>query len=139
MKYLLAGFAILLMAFSLTSSVGFSDVRGTSESGGILIQWTTSSEDGIRDFSVVRVSQVDGSYSSIGTVNAAGAGSNYQFLDRAIYKASSASVFVYRVLAMAEDGTTTVAASDPITVSYEFSGLSGVARRTWGSIKAMFR
>jgi hypothetical protein len=139
MKYLLTAFAIFLVAFAPTSSVTFQDVRGTGESGGILIQWSTSIENGIKDFSVVRVSQVDGSYSSIGTVNATGSGSTYQLMDRAIYKASSASLFVYRVLAISDDGSTTVGSSDPITVPYEFQGLSGVAKRTWGSIKAMFR
>ncbi len=137
MKYFLIAFAVFLMAFAPSSSVTFSDVRGTSQSDGILIQWSTSQEDGVKDFSVVRVSPVDQSYSQVATVTATGAGSVYQVVDKAIYKASSASVFVYRILAMS--GSTEIASSSYITVTYEFSGLSGVAKRTWGSIKAMFR
>ncbi len=137
MKYLLTAAAIFLMALMPTSNVVFSDVRGSSVSDGILIQWSTSVESGIKDFAVEKASQINNKFFQIGTVNPAGAGNVYQFTDKQIYKTSSSSVFVYRIRADGDDNSVTY--SDPITVSYEFSGLSGVAARTWGSIKAMFR
>ena len=138
MKYFLIAFAIFLMAFTLTSTVMFSDVRGTSESDGILIQWSTSQENGIKDFAVEKASQINNKFFEIGTVTPTGGGSSYHYTDSQIYKTSSSSIFVYRVRADGNDGSTTY--SDNISVPYDFSSsLSGVAKRTWGSIKAMFR
>ncbi len=140
MKHALIAFAFFLMAFSpmtTTSTVTFSDVRGTSDSNGILLQWSTSQENGIKDFAIEKASQIDNKFFQIGTVNATGAGSIYQYTDNSIYKSTSASIFIYRIRADGNDNT--VSYSAPVTVTYEFSGLSGVARRTWGSIKAMFR
>ncbi len=138
MKYFLIALAIFLTAFTLTSTVTFSDVRGTSESDGILIQWSTSQESGVKDFAIEKASQLNNEFSQIGTVSATGAGSVYRFTDSQIYKTSSSSIFVYRVRADGNDGSFIY--SDNIPVSYDFSSsLSGVAKRTWGSIKAMFR
>ncbi len=137
MKYFLIVFAVLLMAFLPASSVTFSDVRGTSESNGILIEWSTTQESGIKDFAVEKASQLNDKFFQIGEVKPTGAGSIYQFTDNQIYKTSSSSVFVYRIRADGIDNSVTY--SESITVTYEFSGLSGVAQRTWGSIKAMFR
>lgn len=137
MRYFLLAFAVFLVAFAPTSTVTFSDVRGTSEQDGILVQWSTSQESGIKDFAVEKASQINNQFFEIGRVAPTGAGSIYQFTDKQIYKTTSSSVFVYRIRADGNDNS--VVYSDPITVSYDFSGLSGVARRTWGSIKAMFR
>ena len=137
MKYLLIAFTLFLMAFASGAKVVFSDVRGTSEPDGILIQWSTSEESGIKDFAVEKASQVNDKFFEIGTVTPQGAGAIYQYTDKQIYKTSSSSVFVYRIRADGDDNSVTY--SNTITVSYEFSGLSGVAQRTWGSIKAMFR
>ncbi len=137
MKYLLIGFAFILTAFAAASTVTFSDVRATSESDGVLVQWTTSQEEGIKDFAIEKASQIGDGFFAIGTVSPAGAGNVYQFEDKAIYKTSSSSLFVYRIRADGTDNSVTYSKLIPVT--YEFSGLSGVARRTWGSIKAMFR
>ncbi|MCL4510780.1 MAG: hypothetical protein M1470_06895 [Bacteroidetes bacterium] len=138
MKYLLIAFAALLMAFTPTASVTFTDVRGTPESDNILIQWWTSQEDGIKNFAVEKASQLDNQFYAIGTVSPTGAGSAYQFSDNGIYKTTSSTIFRYRVRADGIDGS--ISFSKEITVSYNFSSsLSGVAKRTWGSIKAMFR
>ncbi len=137
MKYFLIAIALFLMALMPTSNVVFQDVRGSSTADGILIQWSTSVENGIKDFAIEKASQINNQYFQIGTVTPTGAGSVYNFTDKQIYKTSSSSVFVYRIRADGNDNS--VSYSDPITVSYEFSGLSGVAARTWGSIKAMFR
>jgi len=141
MKYALIAIAGMLVAFMPTSSVTFTDVRGTPEADGILIQWTTGQEDGIRDFAVEKASQLDGQFYQVdGTISPKGGGSTYQYLDQAIYKTSTSSVFKYRIRVDGTDGSTSYSSEDGITVSYNFSqNLSGVAKRTWGSIKAMFR
>ena len=139
MKLLLTALAALLVAFSTTSSVAFSDFRASTGSDGITLRWTTSQENGIKDFAVEKASELNGQFYQIdGTIAATGSGSSYQFTDKELYKTTSSSYFIYRIRADGYDGNSSY--SSQITASYDFSsGLSGVAKRTWGSIKAMFR
>ncbi len=140
MKSALFALAILLMAFSPTSTVSFSNVRGSADpnSDSITIDWSTSQEDGIKDFAVEKASQLDNQFYELGKISPTGSGSTYQYADKGIYKTTSTSIFRYRVRADGSDGN--VDYSTTITVTYSYSqGLSGVAKRTWGSIKAMFR
>ncbi len=141
MKYavLVASF-FLIVAFSPMSTVTFSSLRGTPESDAVLVQWSTSQEDGLSGFEVQKASAVDNQFYSLGSINAAGPGSTYQFYDRAIYKTASSAIFRYRVAAIGMDGSTVIAYSNIISVDFNYSsGLSGIASKTWGSIKAMFR
>jgi hypothetical protein len=141
MRYLLIALAAFLAAFSPTSSVIFSDgyPRASSGTDEITITWVTSQENGIKDFAVEKSSQVNGQFYQLdGAIAATGAGSTYQFVDKDLYKVESSTLFTYRVRADGYDGSTSY--SSTITQPYDFSsGLSGVAKRTWGSIKAMFR
>jgi len=138
MRYLFLALAALLVAFSTTASVTFSDFRASSEADGIHLRWTTSQEDGIKDFAVEKASQINGQFIQLdGTIAAEGAGSTYQFIDNSLYKSTSSTLYTYRVRADGYDGSASYSTAQ--SVSYSFTGLSGVAKRTWGSIKAMFR
>lgn len=75
MRYVAGLFAIISLAFTPTSSVTYSDVRGSAEGDNIVIQWSTSQEDGVKAFVVEKSSQVDNQFYPIGTVNPTGAGS----------------------------------------------------------------
>ncbi|MFZ1083008.1 MAG: hypothetical protein WAO19_13905 [Candidatus Kryptoniota bacterium] len=140
MKVSLIALAAVLVAFMPGSTVTFSDVRASQNSeSSILVQWSTSEEDGVKDFAVEKASQLDNNFYQIGTVNAAGAGSSYQYVDNGIYKTTSSEVFKYRVVAIGNDGST-IASSNVAPVAFDQqSTFTGVAKRTWGSIKAMFR
>jgi len=140
MRYLFLAFAAVLTAFS-TFSVVFSDFRAASGSDGITLSWTTSQENGLQDFAVERETQPNSEqWNQIdGLIKPTGAGSSYSFIDKSdnLLKTSSTTLFVYRIRVDGTDGS--VAYSSNSSASYSFSGLSGVAKRTWGSIKAMFR
>jgi hypothetical protein len=138
MRYVAGLFAIISLAFTPTSSVTYSDVRGSAEGDNIVIQWSTSQEDGVKAFVVEKSSQVDNQFYPIGTVNPTGSGSVYQFTDKGIYKTTSSSIFIYMVRADGFDGSSTYSAQITVPFTYQ-SSISGVAKRTWGSIKAMFR
>ncbi|MCL4540452.1 MAG: hypothetical protein M1469_05610 [Bacteroidetes bacterium] len=140
MKYLITSLAIALTAFMPTSSITFQDARASADpnSGAITLQWSTLVEDGVKDFIIQKASQVNGEYITLDRVAATGSGSIYQYVDRAIYKTTSSTLFQYQIVA--EDMGGNAIGSTQCTVVYTFSqSLSGVARRTWGSIKAMFR
>ncbi len=139
MRYFLIAFAAIVVAFSPPVTVTFSDFGAKSGADGITLQWTTTQENGVKDFAVEKASQINGEFLQVdGTINATGAGSTYQFVDKEIYKTTSSTYFIYRIRADGFDGS--VAYSGQIVQSYDFSNnISGVAKRTWGSIKAMFR
>lgn len=73
----------------------------------------------------------EGEYMALGFVQPKGPNSSYQFVDKSAYKTSDA-FYRYRVAIVDNSGYTSY--SQEIAVS----SLSGV-KRTWGSIKAMFR
>lgn len=138
MRHSIIALAVFLVAFSPTSSVTFSDFRASSGTDGITLSWTTSQENGIKDFAVEKASQINGQFYQLdGTIASTGSGNTYQFTDNELYKTTSSAIFTYRIRADGTDGS--VSYSSQVTASYNFPGLSGVAKRTWGSIKAMFR
>jgi hypothetical protein len=66
------------------------------------------------------------------SVNPFGAGREYQFIDQQPFKVTT-NVFAYKVRVFFQDGT--YADSEVVTTA----AVSSTAKRTWGSIKAMFR
>jgi hypothetical protein len=73
------------------------------------------------------------SFSEVGTVQPKGNNSFYSFTDQNTYKAND-MVFVYRLKIV--DDNNQVSYSKDVTVTHS---ISSIAKRTWGSIKAMFR
>ena len=143
MRVSLLALAAALVAFSPNSSVQFSNsnnIRASQNSeSSVLVQWSTSVEDGVKYFSVEQASQQDNNFYPVGTVNAQGEGTSYQFVVSGIYKVESSQIFVYRVSAIDANGNV-IARSNAAAVDFSFSSsISSVAGRTWGSIKAMFR
>jgi hypothetical protein len=100
-------------------------------SGDVIVGWGTGEETYVKQFEVQRVAGVQGEYMTLAIVLPKGSNSSYEFVDKSAYKTSDA-VYRYRIAIIGNDGFTGY--SQELTVS----GLSGV-RRTWGSIKAMFR
>ncbi len=140
MKVSLIALAAVLVAFMPGSMVTFSNVRASQNSeSSILVQWSTSEEDGVKDFVVEKASQLDNNFDPINTVNATGAGSSYQYADNGIYKTTSSELFKYQIVAIGNDGST-IASSNVALVTFDIEpNFTGIAKRTWGSIKAMFR
>lgn len=140
MRYALAILAFLTVASSPTSfQVSIINLSGSQSNDGIVLKWSTTTETGVARFVIEKKSQVDGEFTEVGTVAPKGAGSDYQFFDRYVYKTTSSTLFQYRIRADAIDGSQPFY-SPQLSVTYTYSAsLSGVAKRTWGSIKAMFR
>jgi len=140
MRYSIFAAASLLMAFTPTSTVNFTFFRGSQGSESIVLSWAVSDASGIKDFGIEKASQLDGEFSQIGEVPVSQTASQYTFTDNGILKETSTAVFEYRIRVDFTDPGSSASYSDPISVTYNFSSsLSGVAKRTWGSIKAMFR
>ena len=103
-----------------------------SDGDNIRLEWRTRTERGVEKFEIERKSGHDGEFISLNSVDPRGSNSTYEYVDRSAYK-ETASVYVYR-LRINESGVSP-SYSNEVTVSHSVSSV----KRTWGSIKAMFR
>ncbi len=107
------------------------DVQGRSESGDVKIQWRTQEESNMDHFAIERRSGT-ADFVEVAKVDSKGDNSFYEFVDRSAYKTNDI-VFYYRIAIVETNGK--ISHSNEITVAPLVSGY----KRTWGSIKALFR
>lgn len=123
-----------LLFFTVVAVAAVIKDRPTANSNGsdIIVRWTSENESGVREFVVVRRAGIEGEFIPVATLPTKGDHSSYEYIDRSVFKASN-GVFQYRIRVV--NGQTPAPESEIVTVSH----VSSTARRTWGSIKAMFR
>jgi hypothetical protein len=137
MKRHVVGIALcILIAASAAIAGGIKDGSLSAYSNGtnITVRWTSDSEIDVYGYRVERRAGPEGSpFVALTTSNIPprGDGSLYEFLDNAAYRVTD-NIYVYRVTAVIP-GNRSVAYY--VTVNHRVSSV----RRTWGSIKAMFR
>lgn len=101
-----------------------------SQNGNVVISWQTSSETNLKHFIIER-KNVRGSWVEIVTVDPR-PDRTYEFVDQSAFKTADA-VYIYRLKIVDNDGT--LSYSDERAVAHNVSSV----KRTWGSIKALFR
>lgn len=104
--------------------------KAEPQSDKIILQWKTSQEDNVDKF-VIQRSNDNEHFFDIGTVDARGPGYQYRFVDDKLGRAKS--IFYYRLQVVNNDGSTQITDSLPV-----IPNISSI-KRTWGSIKALFR
>ncbi|MFC2103504.1 hypothetical protein ACFLSS_03640 [Bacteroidota bacterium] len=124
-------FTIILIVGSVYAGAFLDYFHGRSENEDIRLEWKTSEEINLDKFIVERKSH-NSPYTEIASIEPKGSNSTYNYLDESAYKTND-MVFIYRLKIMEIDGT--VSYSSEVRVSHSVSGV----KRTWGSIKAMFR
>ncbi|MBV6511762.1 MAG: hypothetical protein HRU80_09080 [Ignavibacteriales bacterium] len=127
-KAFLLGF---LLSATLISGAFIEFFQAKSENSAVKLEWKTNTESSLKEF-VVERKTVNGNFIVIGKVAARGDNSYYTFIDEAAFK-SNDYVFVYRLKLVDTDSQHSY--SKEISVSHSLSDV----KRTWGSIKAMFR
>lgn len=105
--------------------------HGRSDSEDVRLEWQTGEEANLQKFVIERKTP-QSSFTEITTIAPKGSNSYYSFIDQNAYKTNDI-VFVYRLKIV--DNNSQVTYSIETTVSHSISGV----KRTWGSIKAMFR
>ena len=105
--------------------------QGRSDGEDIRIEWKTQEEVNLQHFKIERKTP-QSSFVDITTIQPKGSNSYYTYLDQSAYKPNN-MVFIYRLKIVDTNGQ--VSYSNEVTVSHSVSGV----KRTWGSIKAMFR
>ncbi len=102
-----------------------------TEGENVKLEWKTGDETNLRNFVLERRTQ-QSPYVDLTTLNPKGSNSFYSYVDESVYK-SSDYVFTYRLRIV--DNDQKISYSAEVSVSPSISGV----KRTWGSIKAMFR
>jgi hypothetical protein len=138
MKTLVRLILTLMLAVLVVGTVSAIIIkdRPTAQSNGsnVLVRWTSVDETGVEGFQVLRRNGFTGEFSVIGNSIIAPKGNNstYEFTDSDVFKTSS-GLFQYKVRIL--NGQNPAPETEVVTVSH----VSSAAKRTWGSIKAMFR
>jgi hypothetical protein len=103
-----------------------------SHNGYIRVEWTVDSEEGIDHYSVLRSTGGNGDYFKVGDV---GRGTFFIEDGKDLFR-SVGQFFSYRIIAVDANG---YSQGQSNSMGATYNSLASVAKRTWGSIKAMFR
>jgi hypothetical protein len=131
MRYFIAIGFIAIMA-TVYAGAFLDYFHGRSEGEDIRLEWKTGEEVNLQNFTIERKTPKS-SYAEIASIDPKGSNSYYSYLDKSAYKMMSDLVFIYRLKIVDDNGQSSY--SNEVTVSHNVSGV----KRTWGSIKAMFR
>lgn len=124
-------FIFLLFVSAVYAGAYIDYFHARSEGEDVRLEWKTGEELNLSKFVIERKTP-QSTFAEIATVDPKGSNSYYSYLDKNAYK-STDLLFNYRLKIV--DNNSIISYSSEVTVSHNVSGV----KRTWGSIKAMFR
>lgn len=124
-------FIVIFAATAIFAGTFLEYFHGRSEGDDIRLEWKTREEVNLQHFKVERKTP-QSSFVEIATIQPKGNNSYYNYVDQSVYKPTD-MIFIYRLKIVDTNGQ--AAYSNEVSVSHSVSGV----KRTWGSIKAMFR
>lgn len=106
--------------------------RAFSNGTNIVVQWRSDDESGVLEYRISRKAGTGGAFFVIARIKPMGNGQLYEHVDNTAFRVTD-SFYQYEIKAIMTNG----AEGTPyyVSVSHNVSSV----RRTWGSIKAMFR
>ncbi|KAB2909800.1 MAG: hypothetical protein LC102_12775 [Ignavibacteriales bacterium] len=122
---------VIVLAVSVLAGAFLDFFYAKSEDGQVKVEWKTTTENNIKSFVIERRTH-NTAFTEIGRLSPKGNNSYYVFYDEGAYKTTDV-VYIYRLKIFDKDNTSSY--SREVSVSHSVSGL----KKTWGSIKAMFR
>lgn len=131
MKKIFTTFYLLTLISLVFASTTLEFFRGRSENNRVILEWKSKEEIALKEFIVERKS-LNSEFIPIGSIQPKGNNSYYSFIDETAFK-SLGSVYYYRLKIVDVNGN--VSYSNEISILHSVSSV----KRTWGSIKAMFR
>jgi len=123
---------IFLLVATVYAGAIIQFIQGSNESDNIKIEWQTGEETNVQKFVIERKTP-QSSFTEIANISPKGNNSYYSYVDMNTYKTSDI-VFIYRLKIV--DNNSQISFSNEITI---YHSVSSITKRTWGSIKAMFR
>lgn len=131
-KYLIISLVLLpLIIVKGGATIPENGFSAYSFNGDISIRWQTTSENNVKFFVIERRTQYS-DYIEIATLNPE-SDRYYEYVDKNVFK-SNDNIYFYRIKIVDKDGS--------VSYTNEISVLHSTAtsvKRTWGSIKALFR
>ena len=131
MKVKVVFLTLIIAAGSLIAGAFLDFFYAKSEDGKVKIEWKTTSESNLKEF-VIERRTYNTSYTEVSRISPKGSNSYYVFYDEGAYKTTDV-IYVYRLKINERDNSSSY--SREVSVSHSVSGF----KKTWGSIKAMFR
>lgn len=131
MKKLILLISIVFIITTAFAGAFLDFFSARSEGENVKIEWKTGEEKDLKEFVIERRS-VNGYFTTLSVIEPKGSNSYYTYRDENAYKSNN-FVFIYRIKLVDLDNSFSY--SKEISVSHSVSGV----KRTWGSIKAMFR
>ncbi len=128
--------SIITVAFLLiwhTFLIGDAEIlefRAESSPNKITLNWKTGQENNIKLFQVERSANNE-DFQKVGEVAPKGNNSTYEFIDESISRTKN--IYYYRLKVVNSNGSSQYSESLPV-----IPNVSSI-KRTWGSIKALFR
>lgn len=122
---------ILLAAGIVYGAVYIEFFYATSRGDEIVLEWKVKEDSAIEDFAIERAA-VNYGFVEIVKIKAVAGKLHYEYVDKTAYK-SSEVFYKYRIKIIEKNGLESF--SNEVNISHNPSGV----KRTWGSIKAMFR
>ena len=128
--------ASLLICVSLAFPAVITDgtISATPDASKITVRWISSDETGVVAYEIARSAGYSGAFVPLVSLPARGNGTAYEYVDNTVFKTND-SFYRYSITPKNKAGEKI---GDAYYVSTPLPNVSGV-RRTWGSIKAMFR
>ncbi len=123
---------LILATVTLAGVIREGTMQARSDGSNVTIQWGTTDESGIKEFVIERRSGSVGDFITIAVVAKKGSNSFYEYIDKSAFK-TTGSIYQYRIKSVTGSGGAEY--SNVVTISHNVSGV----KRTWGSLKAMFR
>ncbi len=131
MKVKVVFLTLLIAAGSLIAGAFLDFFQAKSEDGKVKVEWKTTSENNLREFVIERRTH-NTSFTEVSRITPKGNNSYYVFYDEGAYKTTDV-IYIYRLRINDRDNSSSY--SREVSVSHSVSGF----KKTWGSIKAMFR
>lgn len=119
-------------AGTLIAGAYIFDFAVKSDGENIKVEWRTTEESNLQYFAIERRPGNSSDFHEITKIYPKGSNSYYSYTDQSAYKPTD-SFYSYRLAIYENNGT--VSHIEPQGISHSVSGV----KRTWGSIKAMFR
>lgn len=123
--------SVVLITGFMPGTIGIDYFKAKSVGDRVILEWRSITEDGLVSYSIERKRELQNDYESIKTLEPKGNGSFYQFDDLGLYKTNGEKIS-YRLKITGEG-------SNFYYMDATASYTSTAVRRTWGSIKAMFK
>jgi len=124
--------SIILAGVFIYAGASLVYFRVASLNEQIIVEWQTQEENSLKKFEILRKTG-NGNFIKVGEVNSAGSFSTYKYIDKNIFKTKQNN-YTYKLRFVNTSGQ-----YDGYSAEKSILPNISSVKRTWGSIKALFR